>query len=83
MLRERIVRRPTEGRDASDGDLAVLDHQLRGQEPLAPDEHADVVAYDAECTLECARVPGSWLPALERIEAASRAIADRQGACCS
>lgn len=81
-LRERIVRRATEGRDASDADLAVLDHQLRGQEPLAPDEQADVVAYDAECTLECARAPESWVPVLGRIGAASRAIADGQGACC-
>lgn len=40
-------------------DLAVLDHQLRGQEPLAPDEHADMVAYDADGTLGCARAPES------------------------
>ena len=54
------MRRATEGRDASDADLAVLDHQLRVQEPLAPDERADVVTYDSEAPLERAHAAASW-----------------------
>lgn len=47
-LRRRIVARHTGGRDASEADLAVLDHQLASREPLAPEEQADVVAVDSE-----------------------------------
>jgi predicted kinase len=47
-LRERIVRRLREGRDASEADLAVLEHQLATQEPLTPDEMANVVTRDTE-----------------------------------
>ena len=47
-LRERITRRAIEGHDASDANLAVLDHQLRVQEPLAPEERADVFVYGSE-----------------------------------
>jgi predicted kinase len=43
-LRERIVKRSGEGKDASDADLAVLQHQLDTEEPLASDELADIIA---------------------------------------
>jgi aminoglycoside phosphotransferase family enzyme/predicted kinase len=43
-LRERIVKRSGEGKDASDADLAVLQHQLDTEEPLASDEQADIIA---------------------------------------
>ena len=71
LLRARITRRATEGHDASDADLAVLDHQLRVQEPLAPDERADAVTYDSEAPLERAHVAGSWQAVVERIGTAS------------
>ena len=75
-LRDRIVRRATEGHDASDADLAVLEHQLRVQEPLAPEECANAVTYDREAPLERAREPASWRAVVERLATASRGIAD-------
>ncbi len=45
-LRERIRQRAQQGGDASEADLAVLQHQLETQEPLAPDELGAVVALD-------------------------------------
>jgi len=69
-LRRRIAERAAKSSDASDADLAVLDHQLRSREPLAPDEQAFVVAYDAEAPLERARQPDAWRAVRERIYAA-------------
>jgi aminoglycoside phosphotransferase family enzyme/predicted kinase len=46
-LRERIVQRSREGNDASEADLAVLQHQLDTEEPLADDEQADIVSVGA------------------------------------
>ena len=43
-LRERIVQRARSGGDASEADLAVLQHQLDTEEPLATDERSDFVA---------------------------------------
>jgi len=80
-LRGRIAQRAAEGSDASDADLAVLDHQLRAREPLAPEEQAFVVAYDAEAPLERARQPDAWRAVRERIDAARPvASADRAAA---
>ena len=45
-LRERIRQRAQRGSDASEADLAVLQHQLETQEALAPDELGAVVAVD-------------------------------------
>ena len=73
VLRERIAHRVQEDRDASDADIAVLEHQLREREPLAPDEQSCAVAWDAEAPLERAREPAAWRPVLDRIGA--RAIA--------
>jgi len=72
-LRARVARRTTEGHDASDADLAVLEHQLRAQEPLAPEELADVVAYDTEAALVPARAEQSWRTVVERIASAASA----------
>ena len=69
-LRARIARRATSASDASDADLAVLDHQLRTREPLALEEQAFVVACDAEAPIEWARQPDAWLAVRERIYAA-------------
>src|SRR5262249_18043496 len=59
-LRERVARRSAAGTDASDADLAVLDLQLRTQEPLGEDERADVIRFDAETPLSSASSAGCW-----------------------
>jgi hypothetical protein len=46
-LRERIVQRARAGSDASEADLAVLQHQLDTEDILAADEQADIVSIDA------------------------------------
>ncbi|MBI3433016.1 MAG: AAA family ATPase [Hydrogenophilales bacterium] len=46
-LRERIVRRARAGNDASEADLAVLQHQLDTEEPLGADEQAQILSIDA------------------------------------
>jgi predicted kinase len=48
VLRERVSRRQQGRADASEADLAVLEHQLRSEEPLGPDEQAAVVRFDTE-----------------------------------
>jgi aminoglycoside phosphotransferase family enzyme/predicted kinase len=42
-LRERIVQRARAGSDASEADLAVLQHQIDTEEPLDPNEQAEIV----------------------------------------
>jgi len=46
VLRRRIIARAASGRDASEADLAVLDHQLATQEPLTQAELAASVRID-------------------------------------
>lgn len=65
-LRERIARRQRVGNDASDADLAVLEHQLRTQEPLSSDEQADVVTCDTNAALPEAGGPPRWQAIIER-----------------
>lgn len=48
VMRERIVRRLADDRDASDATLDVLDLQLRVREPLAPEEQALRLDTDAD-----------------------------------
>ena len=66
-LRERIMRRLHEANDASDADVAVLEHQLLTQEPLTPDEHSDTVVYDADTLLDESRSPKPWDDVLDRL----------------
>jgi aminoglycoside phosphotransferase family enzyme/predicted kinase len=66
-LRERVGARAAAGRDASDANAAILEQQLRTQQPLAEDECTDIVVLDAEEPLERAREPGAWGSVLERI----------------
>jgi len=66
-LRARIKRRLADANDASDADLAVLEHQLHTQELLAADEYAEMAVYDAEMPLEDARSPARWVDILKRI----------------
>ncbi len=45
-LLERVMQRAHSGGDASEADLAVLQHQLDTEEPLAADERSDIVRID-------------------------------------
>ena len=54
VLRARIIQRMHEGRDASEADLAVLDHQLANHDPLTAEEMT--------CTLTITADPPSALP---------------------
>ena len=60
VLRERIARRHSEGNDASDADLAVLDHQLRTRDPLALDENDDAIVVDTEACVDAAYAAELW-----------------------
>jgi predicted kinase len=47
-LRARLAARERDARDASEAGLAVLEHQLATEEPLAADEARHALAIDAE-----------------------------------
>jgi aminoglycoside phosphotransferase family enzyme/predicted kinase len=47
LLRERLRRRAQAGGDASEADLAVLEHQLATREPLTPAEQNQALVIDA------------------------------------
>ncbi len=64
-LRERLARRSRTGGGASEADVAVLEHQLATQQPLAADELPDVVTWDTE-TLR-PDDPAAWQPILARL----------------
>lgn len=58
-LRRRVLQRSTEGPNASEADLQVLDHQLAHQEPLSVSELQQTITLDGERTLgleECTRI---------------------------
>ena len=59
-LRARIAARHRRGDDASEADLAVLEHQLETAEALAPDELADGVAYESAAVHAHAADPATW-----------------------
>ena len=80
-LRQRIVRRLHDASDASDADLAVLEHQLQTQERLAPDELVDTVAYDAEAALDEAQSRARWQAVLDRL-APARSTANQRDPLC-
>jgi aminoglycoside phosphotransferase family enzyme/predicted kinase len=67
-LRERVARRLNYAHEASDADLAVLEHQMRRREPLAPDELVDTVVYDAQSPLVEAQLPARWRGVLDRLD---------------
>jgi aminoglycoside phosphotransferase family enzyme/predicted kinase len=68
-LRERITRRLAGGGDASQADLAVLEHQLRTQEPLDTDEQYDVVAFDSDAVRGANEAKAPWRGIIDRIAA--------------
>ncbi len=59
-LRTRIRARSETGGDASEADLAVLEYQLRTQEPLQPEESRQTFFHDANTALENAKSTGNW-----------------------
>ena len=52
LLRERVSRRAASGHDASEADLAVLEHQLEAAEPLAADEQPLAIDTGGEPTAQ-------------------------------
>ena len=74
-LRERIAQRLHDPDEASDADLAVLEHQLQTQEPLTPDELGDTVVYETQRPLAEAQLPERWRGILDRLAAAPSADA--------
>ena len=69
-LRERVARRTAQGGDASDADLAVLEQQLRTQEPLGRDELSVTVSCDSEGALAEICRTAAWREIVERVAAA-------------
>ena len=67
-LRQRVAQRAMRADDASEADVAVLEHQLSNAEPLAVDERADVVSFDAEAEFDEAGMPARWAPLLRRLQ---------------
>lgn len=63
MLRERIALRLARADDASEADLAVLDHQIGAREPLTPAEQAAAFAVDATKPAS----DETWVPLIERL----------------
>jgi aminoglycoside phosphotransferase family enzyme/predicted kinase len=55
-LRRRVAKRASEGNDASEADLAVLEHQLRTVEPLDGAELRSTVRVDTERAIDYARL---------------------------
>jgi len=66
-LRERVRQRALRGNDASEADLAVLQHQLLHAQPLDPDERAVAFEVDAETDFDEAAMPARWAPLLQRL----------------
>jgi uncharacterized protein len=66
-LRARIRDRRELGTDASDADLQVLERQRQSAEPIAPDERAVTMTYDAETPLEVSHHLEPWRPVLDRL----------------
>ena len=67
-LRTRVRERQAAGTDASDADLQVLEQQCQSVEPIAPDERAVTVTYDAEAPLDESRCIQQWQPVLDRLQ---------------
>lgn len=60
-LRARISERARQQNDPSEATLEVLDHQIRAQEPLTPDEVALAIRIDSESSLDIQRVAAKIL----------------------
>lgn len=62
-LRERVARRLGSGADASEADLAVLERQLAGHDPIAADEMPDTIHVNTQESLSSA----PWEIILQRV----------------
>ena len=67
ILRERIAARLQMRKDASDADLAVLEHQLATHQPLQPDELGSVFTFDASAAADQAGRFHAWAPLLQKL----------------
>jgi aminoglycoside phosphotransferase family enzyme/predicted kinase len=76
VLRARITGRLARADDASEADLAVLEHQLRAREPLTPAEMA--VSCKVDATVPAAHE--MWLPLIERLHRLAGGNAPRPAA---
>jgi len=65
-LRARILERREAGSDASEANLEVLERQRRSAEPIAPDERAVTVTFDAERSLDVSHGVEPRQPVLDR-----------------
>jgi predicted kinase len=74
-LRERITRRLDDAHEASDANLAVLEHQLQKQEPLAPDELGDTLVYEAQAPLVKEQLEALWRGVFDRLATAPSEVA--------
>ena len=61
-LRARVASRHASGSDASDADLAVLEHQLATHEPLQSDEADFILDLDARRSPDSLRHDATWRP---------------------
>jgi aminoglycoside phosphotransferase family enzyme/predicted kinase len=52
VLRDRVARRETEAKDASEAGLSVLEHQLARRESLSDAERRDCVTFDSRRALD-------------------------------
>jgi predicted kinase len=66
-LRKRIARRLDDVHEASDADLAVLEHQLQTREPLSPEELRDTVVCDTQLPLVEAGQAARWSAVVDRL----------------
>jgi aminoglycoside phosphotransferase family enzyme/predicted kinase len=74
ILALRIAQRAAAAADASDATVAVLEHQIATQEPLARDEKPWVVAYDSAAPLPPAGNAEAWDAVVARIGAGAAAF---------
>jgi len=74
VLRRRVAERARRGTDASDADVAVLEHQLGVRQSFGADEVGDIVTYDAAAPLADARSPHAWSAVIDRIGALRRVL---------
>ena len=67
VLRDRVAARSRQGDDASDADMAVLEHQLQTHQPLQADELDFIFQYDASRPTTQAQQASTWSPLLQRL----------------
>lgn len=73
-LRARVASRHAKGIDASDANLAVLEHQLSSHQPLHPDEAEFVLSLDSSRPSEFTDCDETWQPLDAFLACRSRAI---------